>query len=61
MPTPKNGVEIELRFNVTPNGATGEMDYSYKTKAGETPSIDLLIGTYPFVKTLHQGIIDPGL
>ena len=40
--------EIELRFRVTPNGAAGEMDYSYKTKAGETPSIDLFIGTYPF-------------
>jgi len=40
--------EIELRFRVTPDGAAGEMDYSYKTKAGDTPSIDMLIGTYPF-------------
>ena len=40
--------EIELRFKVTPTGATGEMDYSYKTKAGDTPSIEMLIGTYPF-------------
>ena len=40
--------EIELRFSITPTGATGEMDYSYKTKAGDSPSIDLFIGTYPF-------------
>ena len=41
--------EVILRFSITPNGVSGEMEYSYKTKAGDTPSIELLLGTYPFV------------
>lgn len=40
--------EATLRLNITPDGARGEMDYSYKSKAGDTPSIDMFIGTYPF-------------
>lgn len=39
---------VTLRLNIAADGVRGEMDYSYKSKPGDKPTIDLFIGTYPF-------------
>jgi len=40
--------EAALRLNITSDGASGEFDYSYKSKRNEKPSIEIPLGTYPF-------------
>ena len=46
-----NGTEVSLRFNFTSDGATGEMDYTYKGDPDDNNGIkfEIYIGTYPFV------------
>jgi len=41
--------EITLRFYITENSATGEMDYRYMNAQSETPKIEIPLGTYSFV------------
>ena len=40
--------EAALRLNITSDGASGEFDYSYRSKANQRPAIEMLLGTYQF-------------
>ena len=41
--------DITMRFSIIPNRASGEMEYRYRTRSGDRMTINIPLGTYPFV------------